>query len=108
MNFYLARHSSFFCILLALFFFASSVSAFYTFAEQQTLTKCCDQDAAPQSPVEEGECFDCQCLTCSAALISELGKKFNILSTSGEINWFIAVNYPSGSIQLIEYPPEVC
>jgi len=95
-------------LLLALFFFVSSISAFYVFAGQQTPVQCCDKDEAPPPPAEDGECFECQCLTCSAALSSEPDKKLKIISDPGKGNWLVVSNNSSDYIKLIEYPPETC
>lgn len=105
---FMVRYLSVLSILLALFFFTASVSAFYAFADTQASVQCCDKDEAPQFPVEEGECFDCQCLTCSATLNTLSEETLSVLSDRKSANWFLVEGHPTDYIQLIDYPPETC
>jgi hypothetical protein len=94
-------------VLLALLFFASSISAFSSYSEQQTPVQCCDKDEDPQFPVKDGDCLDCQCLTCSAVLNNLPEENLPFLPVARNTNWPLMEGHPSDYIKLIDYPPEL-
>jgi len=94
-------------MLLVLLFFVSAISAFAAYSGQQTPVQCCDKDETPQFPVNDGDCLDCQCLTCSALLVNLPEETLPFLPVDRSTNWFLMEGHPSDFIHLIDYPPEV-
>jgi hypothetical protein len=74
-------------------------------ASEIKLEQCCDQDASPDVPVD-GECFDCNCLSClfGVDLREEQNKSRTTVKKTS--SWFLSTMTPSGFIRSIDYPPE--
>jgi len=97
-------------LLLALLVFSAAAIAAAPPPSPSQPDLCCAADAAPPAPVpapaSEGECFDCNCLSCSAALYHHTPPIDASLRDPGAPQWLLATVHPSDHIRSIDYPPE--
>lgn len=94
-------------LLLTLFVFSGTVSSSFTVGEQQAPVQCCDKEAVPETPANEGECSECGCLTCSAALEASFFIKNVVALPMNTPQWGLSQGHPYDYIRSIDYPPEV-
>ena len=92
--------------LLALSFFVGATLAPAVMAGQVEVEQCCDKENVPEVPVEDGECFDCNCPTCQFVIKTQLGDTETLASITSVYSWLVSQLVPSGFISLIDYPPE--
>ena len=94
-------------LLLAIFFFAGAA---FTSAAQVYQVKpdmCCGHDSAPTTPAEQGECFNCHCLSCQVYIDKQVNQIKPLVVTDTTYVWLLSELKPSGFIQSIDYPPEL-
>ena len=99
-----------FTIPLALFvaisFFVGTTLAPAVMAGQVEVEQCCDKENVPEVPVENEECFDCNCPTCQFVINTQTEHTESLTSTTSAYFWLISKLVPSGFIRTIDYPPE--
>ncbi|PLX85574.1 MAG: hypothetical protein C0617_03500 [Desulfuromonas sp.] len=95
-------------LLLALLVFSAAAIAAAPPPGSSQPDLCCAADAAPPAPppVSEGECFDCNCLSCSAVLFHHTTPIDASLRDPDAPQWLLATVHPSDHIRSIDYPPE--
>jgi len=93
--------------LLALSFLVGVTLAPAISAAQVQAEECCDKDNAPEVPVNEGECFDCNCPTCLYVYHPNTEQISTFTPTNRTYSWLVSEKPPSGFILSIDYPPEV-
>ena len=93
-------------LLLALSFLVGATLAPVVFAGQVQVEQCCDKENVPDVPVEDGECFDCNCPTCQFVINKQTEHTESLTSTTSAYSWLISKLVPSGFIRSIDYPPE--
>jgi len=92
--------------ILALSFFVGAFAAPAVLAGQAPVENCCDKEKVPEVPVENEECFDCNCPTCQFVIKTQV-EHFELLSsTTSTYSWLVTGLVPSGFIRSIDYPPE--
>ena len=94
-------------LLLVLSFVAGATFAPAAVAGQVQVEQCCDKDAIPEVPVDDGECFDCNCPTCQFVINSQPDYIELLTPTITTFSWLISEMLPSGFIRTIDYPPEI-
>lgn len=94
-------------IVLVLSFVAGVTFAPAVLAGQVPVEQCCDKDAIPEVPVEDGECFDCNCPTCQFVINTQTDHIEPPKSTTTTYSWLVSEMLPSGFIRSIDYPPEI-
>ena len=93
-------------LILALFFFAGVTLVPAVLAGQVQTEQCCDKENVPEVPVENEECFDCNCPTCQFVINTVIEYTESLTSTTSAYSWLISKLVPSGFIRSIDYPPE--
>lgn len=93
-------------LLLVVFVFAGTVSPSAVLAAQAAPSQCCDKDTPSQAPADEGECFNCGCLSCLATLFMSVDPNPSLHMMSRSYLGALSRLHPSGFIQSIDYPPE--
>lgn len=93
-------------LFLAITFFVGATLAPAVMAGQVEVEQCCDKEGVPEVPVENEECFDCNCPTCQIVINSETEYTESLTSTMSAYSWLISKSVPSGFIRSIDYPPE--
>jgi len=92
--------------MLALSFFAGVTLVPAVLADQVGVEQCCDKETAPEVPVDNGECLDCDCSTCQFGIKTQADYIESLTSTTSSNSWLISKFFPSGFIRSIDYPPE--
>ena len=93
-------------LLLAVFFFVGVTCSTAALANQSQIERCCDKDEAPKVPVDKGECFDCNCLSCQFVIHKHNDQIKQLIATKTAYSWLLSTMTPSGFIHSIDYPPE--
>ena len=93
-------------LLLLLSFFIGGTFAPELLAGQIQVEQCCDKDTAPEVPVDDGECFDCNCPACLIVISTKIYAIKSLTSFTTTGSWLYSEMFPSGSIRSIDYPPE--
>jgi hypothetical protein len=94
-------------LLLALSFFVGATLAPAVLAGQVQAEQCCDKKNVPEVPVENDECFDCDCPTCQFVIKTQADDFESFTSTTSTYSWLVSTFVPSGFIRSIDYPPEL-
>ena len=94
-------------LLLAVFFFVGVTCSTAALVNQGQIERCCDKDEAPKVPVNEGECFDCNCLSCQVVINKHNDQIKPLTVTKTFYSWLLSTMTPSGFIHSIDYPPEL-
>ena len=93
--------------LLAISFFVGATLAPAVMAGQAQVEQCCDKENVPEVPVEDGECFDCNCcLTCQFVINTKTEQTELLASTTLAYSWLVSQLVPSEFTRSIDYPPE--
>jgi len=93
-------------LFMAISFFVGATLAPVVLAGQVKAEQCCDKENVPEVPVENDECFDCDCPTCQSVIKTQAGYFESPTSTTSTYSWLISKLVPSGFIRSIDYPPE--
>ncbi|MBW2477482.1 MAG: hypothetical protein JRE63_09190 [Deltaproteobacteria bacterium] len=93
-------------LIFALCFFVGATLAPAVLAGQVQAEQCCDKENVPEVPVENGECFDCNCPACQFVINTQTEYTETLTAKDSAYSWLITKLVPSGFIRSIDYPPE--
>ena len=93
-------------LFLAISFFVGATLAPAVMAGQVEVEQCCDKENVPEVPVENEECFDCNCPTCQFVINTQTEHTESLIATTSAYSWLISKLVPSVFIRSIDYPPE--
>jgi len=94
-------------LLLALSFFVGAALTPAAQATQVQIEQCCDKDNAPEVPVDDGECFDCNCLECLYGIHPTVDQIDAVTPATITCSFLYSDMLLTGYIGSIDYPPEV-
>jgi len=94
-------------LLLALSFFIGATVVPAILAGQVQVEQCCDHETESEVPVDNGECFECNCPACQLVLDTYAKNMESLTSMTSACSWLISKFVPSGFIRSIDYPPEL-